>query len=219
MGAHLSSVQRDATGSAGQPVTDEGHETHLQFTDLLASRGSLFRHEANDTDCMICKAPMTQEEETYTHITCRYSWHRGCLEMWVNSGNLATTTCPYDRQVFTYRPVLLPRSTRSRQHMAEVMATNPRCRDDQLRAETIVAWRLQYEGFLGIPRAERLRQMAVLLREPTHPNRAPDEEFAYGVAELRIALEEADYEFHKDEVTSAETFLEPRNASLRLRLF
>ena len=103
--------------------------------------------------------------------------------------------------------------------MAEVIATDAKCRNNEAHAEMTVAWRLAYEDFTGLHRSERPRQMVALLRDPNHPDSAPTEEFACMVAGLRLALEEADDEFKFTPVTSAEAFLETRNQSLRQTLF
>lgn len=207
------------SGIAGHVAAGSAHETHPLFSDLLATHGSPLRRDADDQECQICKAPLAAEEQTFTHRACRYSWHRDCLESWLNSGSATANKCPNDRQAFVYTPVLLPRDVRYRQHMAEVLATDQKCRDDQVQAEMTVAWRLAYEDFIGIPRAERLRQMVALLRDPSHPNRAPTHEFATTVAQMRLWLEEADYELKGAQANSAEAFLEHRNQGLRQTLF
>lgn len=118
---------------------------------------------------------------------------------------------------------LLPRDFRYKQHMAEVLLTDHKCRDDESRAKLAVEQCIAYEDFIGIPRAARLNQMVAIFMAPDHPQRPRDYVSARKIAETRLSLEEAVYDFDKeseDKVdqsrwTSAEAYLATHNAELR----
>jgi len=116
---------------------------------------------------------------------------------------------------------LLPRDVRYKQHMAEVLVTDRKCRDNNARAKTTVESRTAYEDYIGIPRAERLNQIVAIFMAPEHPQRALNSVMARSVAETRLALEEAVYDFDgpSGDSKDAKVYLESHNAELRQRLF
>ncbi|KAK5945396.1 hypothetical protein PMZ80_002601 [Knufia obscura] len=74
--------------------------------DLYRTDGSPLRPE--ETECPICQHDLTEDEATYTHETCRYSMHVGCLDVWIGENlNDGTTraTCPMDRQPYAFHIV------------------------------------------------------------------------------------------------------------------
>ncbi|KAK5093660.1 hypothetical protein LTR70_009850 [Exophiala xenobiotica] len=118
---------------------------------------------------------------------------------------------------------LLPREFRYKQHMAEVLLADHKCRDDQSRAKLAVEQRIAYEDFIGIPRAARLNQMVAISMAPDHPQRPRGYVAARMMADKRLSLEEALYDMDrlsKNKVdqsrwTSAKAYLETHNAELR----
>jgi len=99
--------------------------------------------------------------------------------------------------------------------MADVLETDPKRRDDPDRARLAVETRISYEDFIGFPRAERLGQIIAILRNPGLGHSALNDDMAVYMGRIRMGLEECVYEFDKDQITSAEAYLESQNESLR----
>lgn len=93
----MSTVQEKSVLSATIPnASEHKHPPHSVFQQLLVTRGAPLRDE-QDT-CPICKEEIEPEEETTTHVICKYSFHIHCINRWwlmVQAGHVA---CPYDQE-------------------------------------------------------------------------------------------------------------------------
>jgi len=97
---HVHNVDRDPDDDPDddeivQPKTKLNNRPHVLFTDLRKTLGSPLREELK---CPICDEKIKSYHRTLTHIPCRWSFHRACLQEWLLSNPGEPVQCPIDRK-------------------------------------------------------------------------------------------------------------------------